>query len=87
MRSPILICLSAGIAAYLISMLWILILAFRRNFWLGCGCVIFPILQLVYVITNWRDSHWAFYVHVAGYLLILSAVGIAYFTGQIHVVG
>ena len=84
MRSPILLCLFAGIALYFISALWIVILAFRRNFWFGCGCFFLPILQLVYVITNWRDSHWAFYVHLAGYALILAAAGMAYATGQIH---
>jgi hypothetical protein len=81
---PLISCLLAGIAIYLLSAVWIIVLAFRRNFWLACVCVVFPIFQLVYVITNWRDSHWAFYVHIGGYALILLAIGIAYFTGQIH---
>jgi hypothetical protein len=77
-------CFLAGLVIYLISVLWILVLAFRRNFWLGCICVVFPVFQLVYVMTNWRDSHCAFYAHLAGYALVFTALGIAYFTGQIH---
>ena len=83
MRTPFVFCLLSGIAVYLISALWIVVLAFRRNFWLGCVCVAFPVFQLIYAITNWRDSHWAFYVHLGGYALILSAVAIAYFSGRI----
>jgi len=74
---PVISCLLAGIAIYAVS-------AFRRNFWLGCGCVIFPILQLIYVIANWRESRWAFSVHIAGYALLLTAVAMAYFSGQFH---
>jgi len=81
---PLIYYLLAGIAIYLLSAVWIIVLAFRRNFWLGCVCVVFPIFQLIYVITNWRDSHWAFYVHIGAYALILLVVGIEYFTGQIH---
>ena len=81
---PVISCLLAGIAIYAVSALWIVVLAFRRNFWLGCGCVIFPILQLIYVIANWRESRWAFSVHIAGYALLLTAVAMAYFSGQFH---
>ena len=84
MHAPVIACLLAGIALYLVSAVWIVILAFRKNFWLGCGCVAFPILQLIYVITNWRESHWAFYVHIGGYVLICSAVAMAYFSGYTH---
>jgi hypothetical protein len=84
--SPPMLCLLVGIATYVISALWIIALAFRRNFWVGCVCIVFPIFQLVYVITNWRASHWAFYVHIGGYVLILLAVAIAYFTAQFHTV-
>jgi len=82
--SPLIFCLLGGIFIYLLSALWIIVLAFRRNFLLGCVCFVFPVFQLASVATNWRESRWAFFMQLGAYALILLAVLAGLHTRRTH---
>lgn len=82
--SPLIFCLLGGSVIYLLSALWIIVHAFRRNFFLGCVCFVFPVFRLVYVATNWRESRWAFFMQLGAYVLILLAVFAGLHTRRTH---
>ena len=47
--------------------LWIIVLAWQKGILWGLGCLFFPLLQLVYVALNWKESKSAFFLLLAGF--------------------
>jgi hypothetical protein len=82
--SSVALFLLAGLSVYFVSALWIVILAFRANFFLGCVCAIFPIAQLIYAALNWKETRWPFCLQLGGMGLILLTVFVGIQTGQLH---
>ncbi len=46
--------------------LWIVVLAWPKGILWGIGCLLFPILQLIYVALNWKQAKSAFFLLLAG---------------------
>lgn len=44
------LCIVAGVVSYIVAYLWVTVLAFRRSFSWGLGCLFFPPLTFLYVI-------------------------------------
>jgi hypothetical protein len=57
----------AGFGLCLLGGLWIVVLAWQRGILWGLGCLLLPVLQLVYVALNWKEAKTAFYLLLAGF--------------------
>jgi hypothetical protein len=65
----------AGLVLCFLGGLWITVLAWQRGILWGLGCLFIPVVQLIYVALNWRETKSAFFLLLAGFVvLILSAV-------------
>jgi len=65
----------AGLVLCFLGGLWINVLAWQRGILWGLGCLFIPVIQLIYVALNWRETKSAFFLLLAGFVvLILSAV-------------
>lgn len=53
--------------------LWIITLGWQRNVYWGVICILFPVIQLVYVAAHWKESKEAFFLEVAGLALVILA--------------
>jgi len=53
--------------------LWIIVLGWQRNILWGVICFLVPLAQLVYVAAHWKESREAFWLLVAGLVLIFFA--------------
>ena len=56
-----------GYALCLLGGLWIVVLAWQKGILWGIGCLLFAILQLIYVALNWKQSKSAFFLLLAGF--------------------
>jgi hypothetical protein len=56
--------------------LWIIVLAWQRGILWGLGCLLFPILQLVYVVLNWKEAKSPFFLLLAGFGAFFLSVAI-----------
>jgi hypothetical protein len=72
-----LIFLWTGYGLCLFGGLWIVVLAWQKGILWGIGCLLFPILQLVYVALNWKQTKSAFFLLLAGFVafFVSSALG------------
>jgi hypothetical protein len=57
----------------LLGSLWIIVLGWQRSIWWGVLCLIFPIAQLIYVATHWKESKEAFLMLAGGFVLMILA--------------
>jgi len=66
-----------GYGLCLIAGLWIVVLAWQKGILWGIGCLLFPILQLVYVALNWKQTRSAFFLLLAGFaaLFVSGVIG------------
>ena len=57
--------------------LWIIVLAWQKGVLWGIGCLVFPVLQFVYVALNWKQSKSAFFLLLSGFaaFLVSGALG------------
>jgi hypothetical protein len=53
------LCFSGGV--------WIIVLAWQKGILWGLSCLLFPIVQLVYVALNWKQTKSAFFLLLAGF--------------------
>ena len=60
--------LCLGYALCLIGGLWIIVLGWQKGVVWGIGCLVFPVLQLVYVALNWKQTKSAFFLLLAGFV-------------------
>jgi hypothetical protein len=42
-------------------------MAWQKGIVWGLGCLLFPVLQLIYVALNWKQSKSAFFILLAGF--------------------
>jgi hypothetical protein len=55
--------------------LWIIVLAWQKGVLWGVGCLVFPLIQLIYVVMNWKETKQAFFLQLAGIAaMILSEI-------------
>jgi hypothetical protein len=70
-----LVFLWVGYALVFLAGLWIVVLAWQKGILWGLGCMFFPVLQLIYVVLNWKQTKSAFFLLLAGLAaLFLSAI-------------
>jgi hypothetical protein len=62
-----------GYALCFLGGLWIVILAWQEGILWGIGCLLFPVLQLVYVALNWKKTKSAFFLLLAGCAAFLAS--------------
>ena len=64
-----------GYVLTFLGSLWIIVLAWQKGVLWGVGCFVFPFIQLVYVVLNWKQTKQAFFLQLAGFgALILSEI-------------
>ena len=64
-----------GYVLCVLSGLWIIVLAWEKGIVWGLGCLFFPVLQLIYVALNWKQTKSAFFLMLAGFgAFFISAV-------------
>lgn len=64
-----------GIVLCFVGGLWIIVLAWQRGILWGLACLFIPIIQLIDVALNWRETKSAFFLLLAGFFaLTLSAM-------------
>ena len=63
-----------GIALVVIGGIGFLIAAFKTSILWGLGCIIFPIIQFVFLAVHWREAKNPFLLQVAGIVITLVAV-------------
>jgi hypothetical protein len=57
--------------------LWIIVLAWQKGVIWGLGCLLFPLLQFVYVAFNWRQAKSAFFLLLTGLAALVASSIIA----------
>ncbi|MHC4560100.1 MAG: HEAT repeat domain-containing protein [Planctomycetota bacterium] len=62
-----------GAIACFVGMVGLIIDAFRESFFWGLGCLLFSPVVLAFVIFHWEDAKKAFFIWLAGFVLILLA--------------
>ena len=62
-----------GYVLAFLGSLWIIILGWQRKILWGAICFLVPAVQLVYVAVYWKESKEAFYLLVAGLVLVILA--------------
>ena len=73
------LCIIAGVLSYMVAALWITVLAFRKSFSWGLGCLCFPPLTLLYVILYRPDLRFPLAFKLWGVALALwGVVGLVY---------
>ncbi|MGA9482905.1 MAG: hypothetical protein WBV48_13330 [Candidatus Acidiferrales bacterium] len=65
--------LAIGYLLAFLGSLWIIILGWQRNILWGVICFLVPIVQLVYVAAHWKESKDAFFLQIAGLVLVILA--------------
>jgi hypothetical protein len=53
--------------------LWIIVLAWQRSVVWGLGCILVPVIQIIYVVLHWKESKEAFFMLLGGLALIVIA--------------
>src|SRR5262249_41245524 len=64
-----------GALLAVIGNLWIVVLAFRTGLLWGLGCLLVPIVGLVYCVLNFRETWKPFVIAVIGLLLFFANFG------------
>jgi len=73
------LCIIAGVASYMVAYVWVTVLAFRRSFSWGLGCLFFPPLTFLYVILYHPDLRFPLAFKLWGVALALwGVVGLFY---------
>ena len=54
-----------GYVLCLLGGLWIVVLAWQKGILWGLGCLLFPVVQLIYVALNWKQTRSAFFLLLA----------------------
>ncbi len=67
------ILLVAGWLLTFLGSLWIIVLAWQRSVLWGVICVLVPIVQIVYVAMHVKESKQAFFLQIAGLILVVLA--------------
>jgi hypothetical protein len=52
---------------------WIIILGWQRNILWGVICFLIPVVQFVYIAAHWKESKEAFWLQIAGLVLVILA--------------
>lgn len=65
-----------GIALIVIGGLGFFIAAFKESVLWGLGCIVFPIIQLVFLVMHWREAKTPFLLQVFGIVIVGIAVGL-----------
>lgn len=71
-----------GIALIVIGGIGFLIAAFKESILWGLGCIIFPVIQLVFLVMHWREAKNPFLLQVVGIVAVIIA---ASFIGDVHI--
>ena len=73
------LCIIAGVLSYMVAALWVTVLAFRRSFSWGLGCLCFPPLTILYAILYHPDLRFPLAFKLWGVALALWGVmGLVY---------
>jgi hypothetical protein len=62
-----LVFLLAGYVLCFIGGLWLVVLAWQKGILWGLGCIFLPVVQLIYIALNWKQTKSAFLLLLAGF--------------------
>jgi hypothetical protein len=60
-----------GMIVAAVGGIWFLVVAFKESILWGLGCLLIPIVWLVFLIKFWQDAKNPFLLNLCGYALIL----------------
>jgi len=60
-----------GAITAFIGGIWILVLAFQKSVLWGLGCLVIPLVSLVFVIMNWEETKKPFGINVLGAVIMV----------------
>jgi hypothetical protein len=63
--------LVVGIILALIGGIGMLIVAFRESVLWGIGCLLIPLVSLIFVISHWDEAKKPFLIQLAGVVLLI----------------
>jgi hypothetical protein len=58
--------LCVGYILVFLGALWVIVLAWQKGILWGLGCLLFPVIQLIYIALNWKQAKSAFFLQLAG---------------------
>jgi len=65
-----------GIILSVIGGIWLLITAFQESVGWGLGCMLLPIVSLIFVFLHWEESKRPFLIGVAGNVLAIAGAAL-----------
>jgi len=65
--------LFGGYAMSFVAGLWIVVLAWQKGILWGIGCLVFPMIQLIYMALNWKETKQPFFLMLGGFASMLLA--------------
>jgi hypothetical protein len=65
--------LFAAYAMSFVAGLWIVVLAWQKGILWGIGCLLFPLIQLLYIALNWKETKQPFFLMLGGFASMLLA--------------
>ena len=65
-----------GYALCFFGGLWVVVLAWQKGIVWGLGCLFVPVLQLIYVALNWKQTKSACFLLLAGFVAIFASAAI-----------
>jgi hypothetical protein len=68
------------LAMFIVGMLLVLyggivflITAFRESVWWGLGCLLLPLVNVIFLIMHWQETKKPFFIQLAGGVILLLA--------------
>ena len=66
-----------GFVLMFLGHLWIVVEAWQKGVLWGFGCLLFPVISLIYVALNWKLVKNAFFLEVGGLIVVSIAESLA----------
>ena len=66
--------LFVGLAIGLVGGIWLLVVAFQESVWWGIGCLLLPIVSLIFVILHWQEAKKPFLIQLAGVAFVILSI-------------
>lgn len=63
--------IAVGAIAAIIGGIWLLVVAFQKSILWGLGCLVIPIVGLIFVVMNWEEAKKPFGLEVLGAIIMV----------------
>lgn len=63
-----------GLAIMFFAGVWFLVTAFRASIWWGLGCLLIPLVSLVFLILHWQEAKQPFLLQLLGFGILFASL-------------